>query len=140
MLSLQNLSDRIEIQDLLTRYCHAIDQRNWDALDDIFTPDAHIDYTATGGIAGQLTEIKPFLESAIPLFKSIQHFVTNPLLEIDGDRATARSLLLNPCTMARENGDHTLFIGAWYVDELMRQPDGWRISSRRQEKSFFHNQ
>ena len=39
MLSLQEISDRLEIQDLLSRYSYAIDERNWDGLDDVFTPD-----------------------------------------------------------------------------------------------------
>lgn len=140
MRSLEELSDRAEIHDLITAYCHAIDGKDWAALDLLFAPDADIDYSATGGISGKLPDIKPFLEATLPLFKSTQHFVTNPLIRISGDRATARSLLFNPVTMDRETGDHTLFIGAWYVDELIRTPEGWRISSRRQEKSFFHNQ
>ena len=36
-MSLQEISDRLEIQDLLAAYSHAIDGRDWDALDDIFT-------------------------------------------------------------------------------------------------------
>ena len=43
MLSQQELSDRFEIQDLLVAYCDAIDRRQWDALDDLFTSDAIID-------------------------------------------------------------------------------------------------
>ena len=54
MLSQQEISDRLEIQDLLTAYCDAIDSQNWDALDDIFTPDAIIDYTDAGGAKGTL--------------------------------------------------------------------------------------
>jgi len=49
MLSLQEISDRLEIQDLFTAHSHAIDRRDWDALDRIFTPDAVIDYTAPTG-------------------------------------------------------------------------------------------
>ena len=60
-MSLQEISDRMEIGDLIVDYAMAIDGSNWDALDDLFTPDAHIDYTATGGIAGSLAEIKAFL-------------------------------------------------------------------------------
>ena len=52
MLSLQEISDRLEIQDLLTRYSFAIDQRDWDALDSVFTEDARIDYSESGGAAG----------------------------------------------------------------------------------------
>ena len=43
--SLQDLSDRQEIQELLAAYSYAIDFRDWDALDDVFTEDATIDYT-----------------------------------------------------------------------------------------------
>ena len=53
-LSPQELSDRLEIQDLLVDYSHAIDTRDWDALDDVFTPDAFIDYSAFGGSTGDL--------------------------------------------------------------------------------------
>ena len=49
LLDLQEISDRIEIQDLLSRYTDAIDRRDWDALDGVFTPDAFIDYTSVGG-------------------------------------------------------------------------------------------
>ncbi|MGR7003390.1 nuclear transport factor 2 family protein [Yinghuangia aomiensis] len=41
MLSLQEISDRLEIQDLMVRYSHAVDTQQWDVLDTVFTPDAH---------------------------------------------------------------------------------------------------
>jgi hypothetical protein len=54
MLTIEEMSDRLEIMDLLASYSHAIDQRDWDALDDVFTPDALIDYTEMGGSRGDL--------------------------------------------------------------------------------------
>jgi hypothetical protein len=49
MKSVQELSDRLELQDLITAYSYAIDFHRWDDLDDIFTADARLDFTATGG-------------------------------------------------------------------------------------------
>jgi SnoaL-like domain len=43
MLSLEEISDRLEIQQLLVDYSSAIDQRRFDDLDRVFTPDAYID-------------------------------------------------------------------------------------------------
>jgi hypothetical protein len=43
VLSPQEISDRLELQQLLTDYSEAIDQRRFDELDAIFTPDAYID-------------------------------------------------------------------------------------------------
>jgi hypothetical protein len=47
MLRLSEISDRFEIQQLLVDYSTAIDQRRFDDLDGVFTPDAYIDYRAT---------------------------------------------------------------------------------------------
>ena len=38
MLTLQEISDRIEIQELLVRYSHAVDTRNWEMYENVFTP------------------------------------------------------------------------------------------------------
>jgi hypothetical protein len=43
MLSLGEVSDRLEIQQLLVDYSNAIDLRRFDDLDEVFTPDAYID-------------------------------------------------------------------------------------------------
>ncbi|CKQ37973.1 Uncharacterised protein [Mycobacterium tuberculosis] len=43
MLSVAEISDRLEIQQLLVDYSSAIDQRRFDDLDRVFTPDAYID-------------------------------------------------------------------------------------------------
>ena len=48
MLSQAEISDRLEIQQLLVDYSTAIDLRRFDDLDAVFTPDAYIDYTALG--------------------------------------------------------------------------------------------
>ena len=43
MLSLAEISDRLEIQQLMVDYSTAIDRRRFDDLDRIFTSDAYID-------------------------------------------------------------------------------------------------
>jgi SnoaL-like domain len=46
MLSLAEISDRLEIQQLLVDYSTAVDNRRFEDLDDVFTPDAYIDLQA----------------------------------------------------------------------------------------------
>jgi len=56
MLSLQEISDRFELQDLIYRYSQLIDGKDFDKLaTDVFTPDAFIDYSAFGGSKGDLS-------------------------------------------------------------------------------------
>ena len=67
-MDLQEISDRLEIADVLTRYTRAIDTGDWDRLDTVFTPDAAIDYTESGGIAAAYPEVKPWLAEMLPAF------------------------------------------------------------------------
>jgi hypothetical protein len=140
-LSLQEISDRMEIQDLLTSYSHAIDSRNWDALDAVFTKDAHIDYSEMGGSAGNLTETKDFLAKAMPGFSSFQHLVATTKLDFEGDDlARGKTICHNPMVVDKGEGKtHVFFCGLWYRDVFVRTADGWRIKERYEEKSFFHN-
>lgn len=139
MLSLQEMSDRLEIQDLIARYAHAIDDQDWDGLDQVFTPDAVIDYTELGGPKGNLAETKQFLASAMPNFTAFQHLSTTTKLNITGDTAKARTILFNPMVMNHAGESRTFFIGLWYCDDLVRTADGWRIEHRREQKCWSHN-
>jgi hypothetical protein len=47
-LSHQEISDRLEIEELLVRYCYAIDERDWDACRGVYTEDAVIDDVSAG--------------------------------------------------------------------------------------------
>ena len=90
-LTLAQISDRIEIYDLLTRYATALDNRDWDLYSTCFTEDAYIDYTAAGGIKGTLAEVRAWLEKTMAIFPMSQHVVCNRDISIDGDTATSRS-------------------------------------------------
>lgn len=48
MLSLQEISDRLEIQQLVVDYAKAIDRKDFDALDQVFAKEAYIDCRAMG--------------------------------------------------------------------------------------------
>ena len=139
MLSMQEMSDRIEIQDLIARYAHAIDDADYDALDRIFTPDAVIDYSELGGSRGTLEETKAFLGKAMRQFGLYQHMSATTRLDLDGDRAKARTILFNPMMLKYQGEDRMFFIGLWYRDELVRTDAGWRIAYRREEKCWSFN-
>ena len=136
-MSLQEISDRFEVQDLLADYAHAIDQKNWDALDDIFTEDAFIDYSVYGGAKGSLAEIKKFLAAAMTAFPHTQHLVANMQIRLHGDEGTGRIMCHNPQLMDMGGGKrHVFVLGLWYVDQYRRTDKGWRISRRVEEKSW----
>jgi len=136
-MNLQEISDRLEIQDLMVEYCHAIDTRDWDALDDVFTADAMIDYTEMVGVKGKLPEIKAFLAMSMAAVSASQHIITTSQIKLDGDRATGKTICTNP--MALKDNGHVFFVGLWYRDEFVRTAEGWRIRSRYEENCWRFN-
>lgn len=136
-LSLQQVSDRIEINDLLIRYCTAIDDKDYALLDTCFLPDADVDYVSSGGIAGKYPEARAWLEKALAAFPMTAHFISNSSVQLDGDRARGKTLVINPMGFPNPDGSMHLFtVGAYYVDELVRSEEGWRIASRREDQLF----
>ena len=130
MLDARTLSDRLEIDDLLTTYTMAIDAGDWDALDRVFTPDAHLDYTAPGGPAGPYPEVKAWLAEVLAPFSRMQHVIGQRQVRIDGDEAHVRAYLLNTLQLDQEDGTTwQMDVGGVYVHTLVRTPEGWR--SRR---------
>ena len=137
MKSLEEISDRLELEELMVSYSHAIDFKNFDELDDVFTPDAFIDYTVFGGPAGKYPEVKEFLQNTMPMFKSYYHMVSTSKIVVDGDTATGVTICHNPMVLAGADGSDQVFVcGLWYRDKYVRTPQGWRISERVEEKTY----
>lgn len=140
MLSLQEISDRMEIQDLLYHYAELIDGKRFDELVNVFTPDAHIDYSAFGGSVGNLDETIAFLKKAMPMFPHTQHSNANVQIKVDGDGGTGRVMCFNPQEMDLPGGGkQVMMFGLWYIDEYVRTDAGWRIKTRSEEKSWTFN-
>ena len=136
-LSLEEISDRFEINDLLVRYTRAIDQKDWDLLDQVFTPDASVDYTSSGGIAGSFAEAKAWLAKALAPFPETLHLIGNSEVALAGDTATARTAVYNPMFFRKpDDSRHHFAVGAYYCDELVRTDAGWRIARRVEEHHF----
>ena len=127
-MDLQEISDRIEITDVITRYTRAIDTGDWDKLDTVFTPDADIDYTESEGIAATYDTVKPWLAEVLPaFFPKRMHTLGQLDIAVDGDEATCTAYFDNPMPMSDgQGGEKIVEIGGLYHHQLVRSPDGWR--------------
>jgi hypothetical protein len=140
MTALGEFSDRLEIRRMIVRYSNALDTRRFEWLDELFTPDAYIDYRATGGVDGRYPAIREWLPPAVGAFPHMCHLVGNISITVTGDDAQARTLCLNPVAVPLPSGGtQVMFLGMWYRDMLVRTQAGWRISRRVQEGCFQHN-
>ncbi len=140
MLTLEQISDEIELRKLVITYANAIDAREFDVLDRVFTPDAEIDYTEMGGMKGKYPAIKAWLPSALQHFPAYMHLIGNQAFEVNGDRASGQVSCINPMVIpTAEGGRDTLFLGLWYFDRYQRTAQGWRICERVEKKCYDFN-
>lgn len=132
-MDLQELSDRAEINDVLHRYTVAVDTGEWDRLDQVFTPDAQIDYSESGGTVGAFPEVKAWLAENLPAFSAKRmHTLGQVVISFANTRDEARvtAYFHNPMLIADGNGGERLVeVGGLYHHTMTRTSEGWR--SRR---------
>ena len=131
----REMADHFEIERLLVRYAAALDQKDYDRLDECFAADARIDYSEAGGIAGRYPEVKAWLREVLDPIEEMQHFITNVDLRCDGDRASGRAYTLNVNGIRDAQGAmQHMVVGAVYIDRFERRAEGWRIVERRETR------
>ena len=115
----EEMADLVEIHQLAARYMKLsahkeMDRERWL---EVFTPDGV--YNAFGTPYG-LEDFPMLLESAPPG----QYIGNMPVVEFQGDTADGEQHYV-----FIEQATHNMRL-AWYSDEYVRTPEGWRIRSR----------
>lgn len=112
-------ADGLEILDLLARYAHVIDNRDWDEAGSVFAVDVRL-----GRDPVIATGVDSFRELVGTAPATHGHNTTDVLLDLRPDgtvRAWSKFYIVR--------GDGTVGSGD-YQDTLVRTPDGWRIAER----------
>jgi hypothetical protein len=127
--------DHFEIREVLARYMRAMRLHDVDLMDDVFTADAVIDYTAIGGSKTSWAETKDWLDGMI----AVEHFIlfvgdVYPTFSDDRDRASVESTW-HGVFVATADAPPLMIYGT-YADEFVRTPDGWRISARTDQPAL----
>jgi 3-phenylpropionate/cinnamic acid dioxygenase small subunit len=134
-----SVEDRLEIDDLLTRYATAIDGLDFDLLDTVFTADAHLDYRSAGGIEGSYPEVRNWLSKVLPIFDVTQHLVVNRVFATVGDAVHVTSAFLNTNRLKVDEKPWTFTVGGRYRDVVDKTVDGWRIGGRVEDTLWWDN-
>jgi ketosteroid isomerase-like protein len=125
--ALQRLADRAEISDLLLAFARALDTRDWDAYAQTFAEDG--EFRIFDQVRVGREEIAAGPARDLTRFDRTQHFSTNHVIDVDGDRATAQSYMLAIHVPDAAKPDEHADIGGTYRCECVRTPEGWRFQS-----------
>lgn len=128
------LDDIEAIRRLKGNYCLYVDQRDEEAWVSLFIEDAVWESDRFGTHRGRAA-IRAFFRG-IPDFLSFAvHYVTNPIIEVDGTTATGRWLLLEPCTLTE--GGQAVWGAGRYEEEYVKLGDEWKFKRIKLLSSFW---
>ena len=128
--------DRAHITDLLSRYTWALVDRDWQAWTEVFTADAHVDYSTAGGPVGTPSEAAATFSQMLSMFDVALSAGGNVAITFDNeDTAKVRSVYT--MTM-RIPGDQPTYMQAsgWYLDTIVRTAEGWKIHNRFEHLAY----
>jgi hypothetical protein len=121
----QTAGDQLLIQRVLFDYAWGCDNGDWKLLRDLFTDDAELDYTTSGGPTGGREEVVGWLEESLSQVGMIQHVVSNFQIDVDGGRAGGRAMFFTSVRLP--GATDLLFTGGYYDLEFVRVGDGWKL-------------
>ncbi len=137
MTSDTHLRDRVDILDTVTAYFIAIDHREFERLDRVFSPDAVADFDGKA-VGPGLDAIIDFVAGRgkvdypvdIQNLQLSQHQISNHVVRIEGDQAWSETYATAYLVDRPVSGPRMRTRGLRYQDELTRTADGWRVSNR----------
>lgn len=136
----QEVKDRLEILELLSRYSWALSDKDWDAWQAVFAAGATVDYSTAGGPVGSPAEAALAFAGMLSMFDVAMSQVSNVVITFEApDRATCRSMyrmvMRIPGASPDDAGTYMEAQGA-YEDLLTYTADGWRIARRYEHLSY----
>lgn len=117
--------DRADIADLFNLYAFALDERNFDWLEDVFTEDGRVEFPGGHAVTGRSQAIE-LIAMFMGKCAATHHLIANHHAVIDGDTAKAKCYVR--AHHARKGGEGVFEESlAVFTTDCVRTKDGWRF-------------
>ncbi len=124
---LTRMEDIEAIKQLKARYCEICDDdHNPERIASVFAEDG-IWESAEFGTAKGHADIRKLFQGFQKLIEFSQHNVMNPIIDVQGDRATGEWKLLQPCTI----DGRAVWLAGVYNDDYVRAGGKWLFKHLR---------
>ncbi len=140
--TLARLAAESDISRIIHLYCHALDRRRWELMDQVFHADARYGF---GDIGGDWRDFVKAARSIVDPLGPTHHMVANILIELDGDTAQVETYMngyhvvpadyppglnTNGLYYAHPGERYVSIVGGRYIDRFENRGPGWRIARR----------
>jgi hypothetical protein len=127
-----NVEDRFAIAHTYAIYARAIDEKRYDLLAGVFTPDAHLEYlVGPHAFECRGADAESRFRAFLDLCYWTNHLIAMPMIEARGDGAFATARVVATHLQQDDCGGRSRWtLRGSYHDSFVRSVDGWRIASR----------
>jgi hypothetical protein len=132
--TLRRLQDRYEIQEVIMRYCRALDRLDRKALESCFHPDSQHNHS----YVGPSSTFCDFAFDVLSACVATHHQLGNISIRVQGDLAYADCYFTAyhrigdppPPAFAPAGPGDDVLVGGRYIDRFERRDGEWRIAKR----------
>jgi len=126
---ISRIEDLEAIKQLKARYCAICDDGHDPvAITSVFTEDGIWEGTGIGTARGH-AEIRQLFEGFRQAMTFTQHMTMNPIIELDGDRASGVWTFFGPFTMTK--GNRARWQATRYAEQYKKVAGDWKIAHLR---------
>ena len=126
---IMRLEDIEEIKRLKATYCEICDDlHNPDRIASVFAEDAVWESPDFGRAQGH-DEIRALFQQFRDMFVFSQHNIMNPIINVDGDRATGMWYIMGPWTYTED--EESKWLALRYDDDYVKVDGVWKYQHLR---------
>ncbi len=125
--------DRLDIIDMMNKYGLAVDAKDYELLDSLFSEDIEarliFDPTFFGGedvIINGKKDYLAYIKEAGSLYRTSQHLIGNPLITIENELIKVRTNL-NARGYYNDDADHSVTLWGYYETYMKKEDNIWKI-------------
>mgnify|MGYP006123000129 FL=1 len=127
-----NFEDFTEITRRRYEYAQGIDTRDFKLLRSIFTQNITMDFEDYSGQPSSSLKADDWVAGCRVLFSgldSTQHVMSNPIVDIEGERAQCRMYMKAEHFFQNSGGSSDFALGGYYIDQLEKVNGKWLINA-----------
>jgi hypothetical protein len=125
-------TNKLAIIESVSKFAYYADNREWGALQKLFTEEVTVDYTSLAGGEPATIPTKVLMDSwnkALTPLKATQHLISNHIVELDSEyQATCRAYFQAQHDFPNPFGGSQWTLGGKYLFRFVKEDDQWKIS------------
>lgn len=122
------MTDRESAQQLMAVYARALDEKDYETIEQCFAHDASVQYTGFSAAMNGREEITAHMKKALDPLSATQHMFTNFIIEVDGDAAKLYCDIIAQHVTGAGDDSEIYMAGGKYNVELRRRGEGWEFA------------